>query len=167
MKFYPNLNIAQHTLSWKLLIAQLIIPSILHLLNPQSRTCFKRNRSASQNKAITLIRPTNKTIVVSALMLFQILYPISRRIHALVSQQTAFKLFWQLRSSISAIHSHSTRLSTSHNLLSPRVNSSSWKCSLTFVGPNVRSPILDCIKFSATFTFKWKLKKHLLYVKDT
>jgi len=47
------------------------------------------------------------------------------------------------------------------------VNSSSGKCSLTFVGPEVWSSIPDCIKSSTTFTFKWKLKKHLLHEKDT
>jgi len=38
---------------------------------------------------------------------------------------------------ISSIHSHSTRIATSNNLFLPRVNSSSGKCSLTFVGPKV------------------------------
>jgi len=68
---------------------------------------------------------------------------------------------------ISSIHSHSTRLATSNNLFLPRVNSSSGKCSLTFVGPKVWCSILNDIKSSTTFTFKWKLKKHLLRDKDT
>jgi len=66
---------------------------------------------------------------------------------------------------LSSIHYHSTRLATSRNLFLPRVNSSSGKCSLKFIGPNVWSSIPDDIKFSTTFTFKWKLKKHLLYEK--
>ena len=68
----------------------------------------------------------------------------------------------------SAVHeSHSTRLATSKNLFLLRVNSSSGKCSLKFIGPKVRSSIPDDIKFSTTFTFKWKLKKHLLHEKNS
>ena len=47
---------------------------------------------------------------------------------------------------INSIHSHSTRLSTSNNLFLPWVNSSSGKCSLTFVDPKVWSSIPDDIK---------------------
>jgi len=43
--------------------------------------------------------------------------------------------------------------------------SSSGKCSLKFIGPKVWSSITDDIKLSTTFTFKWKLKKHLLHEK--
>jgi len=42
---------------------------------------------------------------------------------------------------ISSIHSHSTKLANSNNLFLPRVNSSSGKCSFTFVGPKVWSSI--------------------------
>ena len=66
---------------------------------------------------------------------------------------------------LSSIHYHSTRLATSKNLFLPRVNSSSGKCSLKFIGPKVWSSIPDDIKFSTTFTFKWKLKKHFLHEK--
>ena len=38
---------------------------------------------------------------------------------------------------LSSIHYHSTRLATSKNLFLPRVNSSSGKCSLKFIGPKV------------------------------
>jgi len=67
---------------------------------------------------------------------------------------------------LSSIHYHSTRLATSKNLFLARVNSSSGKCSLKFIGPKVWSSITDDIKFSTTFTFKWKLKKHLLDEKN-
>ena len=67
---------------------------------------------------------------------------------------------------VSSIH-YPTRLTTSNNMFSPRVNSSSGKCALTFAGPTVWSSIPDCIKSSITFTFNWKLKKHLLHEKDT
>ena len=60
---------------------------------------------------------------------------------------------------LSSIHYHSTTLATSRNLFSPRV------VLLNFVGPKVWSSILDDIKFSTTFTFEWKLKKHLLHEK--
>jgi len=68
---------------------------------------------------------------------------------------------------LSSIHYHSTRLATSKNLFLPRVNSSSGKCSLKFIGPKVWSSIPDDIKLSTTFTFKWKLKKHLLHEKNS
>ena len=68
---------------------------------------------------------------------------------------------------LSSIHYHSTRLATSKNLCLPRVNSSSGICSLKFIGPKVWSSIPDDIKFSTTFTFKWKLKKHLLHEKNS
>jgi len=68
---------------------------------------------------------------------------------------------------LSSIHYHSTRLATSKNLFLPRVNSSSGKCSLKFISPKVWSSIPDDIKFSTTFTFKWKLKKHLLHEKNS
>ena len=69
--------------------------------------------------------------------------------------------------SLSSIHYHSTRLAASKNLFLPRVNSSSGKCSLKFIGPKVWSSIPDDIKFSTTFTFEWKLKKHLLQEKNS
>jgi len=56
---------------------------------------------------------------------------------------------------------------TSRNMFLPRVHSSSGKCSLKFIGPKVWSSIPDDIKFSTTFTFKWKLKKHLLHEKNS
>jgi len=67
---------------------------------------------------------------------------------------------------ISSLHSHSPRPATSNNLFLPRVNSSSGKCSLIFVSPKVWSSIPNDIKSSTTFSFKWKLKKHL-HDKDT
>jgi len=54
---------------------------------------------------------------------------------------------------LSSIHYHSTRLETSKNLFLPRVNSSSGKCSLKFIGPKVWSSIPDDIKFSPIFTY--------------
>jgi len=54
---------------------------------------------------------------------------------------------------LSSIHYHSTWLATSKNLFLPRVNSSSGKCSLKFIGPKVWSSLPDDIKFSTTFTF--------------
>ena len=59
---------------------------------------------------------------------------------------------------LSSIHYHSTRLETSKNLFLPRVNSSSGKCSLKFIGPKVWSSIPNDIKFATTFTFKWNLR---------
>jgi len=52
---------------------------------------------------------------------------------------------------LSPIHYHSKRLAISTNLFSPRVNSSSGKCSLKFIGPKVWSSIPDDFKFLTTF----------------
>jgi len=53
-----------------------------------------------------------------------------------------------------SIHYHFTRLATSKNLFLPRVNSSSGKCYLKFIGPEVWSSIPNDIKLSTTYTFK-------------
>jgi len=68
---------------------------------------------------------------------------------------------------ISSIHSHSTRLATPNNLFLPRVSVSSGKYSLTFVDLKVWYSKPNDIKNSTTFSFKRKLKKNLLYEKDT
>ena len=44
---------------------------------------------------------------------------------------------------------------------------SSTLLQVSFVGPKVWSSTPDCIKSSATFTFKWQLTKHPLHEKDT
>jgi len=46
-----------------------------------------------------------------------------------------------------SIHYHSTRLATSKNLFLPRDNSSSGKCSVKFIGPEVWSSMPDDINF--------------------
>jgi len=72
--------------------------------------------------------------------------------------------------SISSIYSDFTRLSASsasNNQCLPRVNSSFRKMFLYICWPKFWSSILDSIKSSATFTFKWKLKKHIVHEKDT
>jgi len=63
--------------------------------------------------------------------------------------------------------SRSSRLTTSKNLFLPRVNSSLGKRYLKFIGPKLWSSIPDDIKFSTTFTFKWKLKKQFLHEKNS
>ena len=78
-------------------------------------------------------------------------------------RQLQFSIVWEYFVPLSSIHYHSTRLATSKNLFLPRVNSSSGKCSLKCIGPKVWSSIPDDIKLSTTFTFKWKLKRHLLH----
>ena len=54
-------------------------------------------------------------------------------------QQTASNHFDEYFIPIRSIHSHYTRLAISKNLFLPRVDSSSGKCFLTFVGPKVWS----------------------------
>jgi len=68
---------------------------------------------------------------------------------------------------LSSIHYHSTRLATSKNVFLHRVNSSSGKRSLKFIGPKVWSALPNDIKLSTTFTFKWKLKKNLRHEKNS
>ena len=58
---------------------------------------------------------------------------------------------------LSSIHYHSTRLATSKNLFLPRVNSSSGKCSLKFIGPKVWS-IPDDINFQPPLSLNGNLR---------
>ena len=139
-------------------------------------TCFKGNYSAShqaQNKAIKTIKPTNTKSLEEPFQHLKILslpkiYTLSvgKVMHSYHSKLLV-NHFDEYFIPISSIHCHSTRLATSNNLFLPRVNSTSGKCSLTFVGPNVWSSIPNDIKSSTTFTFKWKLKKHLLHEKNS
>jgi len=59
---------------------------------------------------------------------------------------------------LSSIHYHSTRLATSKNLFLPKVNSSSGKCSLKFIGPKVCSSLPDDIKFQPLLPSNGNLK---------
>jgi len=59
------------------------------------------------------------------------------------------------------------KLSWKPHVQKVKTNSSSGKCSLIFIGPKIWSSIPDDIKFSTTFTFKWKPKKHLLHEKNS
>jgi len=100
-----------------------------------------------QNKAIKTMKPTNTQTIEEPFQHFNIsslpqryTLPVGKFMHSYHN-----KLQFQ---------THSTRLATSNNLFLPRVNSSSGKCSLTFVGPKVLSSIPNDIKSSTTFTFK-------------
>jgi len=64
---------------------------------------------------------------------------------------------------LSSYHYHSTRLATSRNLFLPRVLPQE-NVLLNLLAQSMVFNTRD-IKFSATFTFKWKLKKHLLHAK--
>jgi len=126
-----------------------------------------------QNKAIKIIKPTNTKSLEEPFQRLNILnlpkihtLSVGKFMHSYHNKMLP-NHFDEYFIPISSIHSHSTRLATSNNLFLPRVNSSSGKCSLTFVGPKVWSSIPNDIKSSTTFTFKWKLKKHLLHEKDT
>ena len=113
-----------------------------------------------QNKAIKIINPINSGSLEEPFQRLNIL-----RLHKLYSFSVGKFMhsyhnkllpnhFDEYFVPLSSIHYHSTRLATSKNLFLPRVNSSSGKCSLKFIGPKVWSSILDDIKFSTTFTFK-------------
>jgi len=115
-----------------------------------------------QNKVIKLIRPTKQTSLEESFQYLSIL--CLPKFHTLSVGECMNSYYNKLLPyhfdncfiPISSIHSYPTRLSTSNNIFLPGVNSSSVKCSLTFVGPKVWSSLPDCIKPSNTFTFKWK-----------
>ena len=105
-----------------------------------------------QNKAVKLIRSTNKTSLEESFQHLNIL--CLPKLYALSVGKFMHSCYNRLLPNhfddsfipISSIHSHSTRLATFNNLFLPRVNSSSGKCSLTFVGPKVWSSMPNDIK---------------------
>ena len=118
-----------------------------------------------QNKAIKIINPTNTGSLEEHFQHLNILclpklysFSVGQFMHSYHNKLLPNN-FGEYFVPLISIHYHSTRLATSKNLFLPRVNSSSGKCYLTFIGPKVWSSIPDDIKFSTTFTFKWKLKK--------
>jgi len=126
-----------------------------------------------QKKAIQIIKPTNTNCPEESFQHLNILslpkiYTLSvgKFMHC-YHNKLLLNHFDEYFIPLSSIHSQSTRLPTSNNPFLPRVNSSSGKCSLTFVGPKVWSSKPSDIKSSTTLTFKWKLKKHVLHEKDT
>jgi len=97
-----------------------------------------------QNKAMKTIKPTNMKSPEEPFQYLNILslpkmYTLSegKFMHSYHNKLLP-NHFDEYFIPISTIHSHSTRLATSNNLFLPRVNSSSGKCSLTFVGLNLK-----------------------------
>jgi len=126
-----------------------------------------------QNKAIKIINPINMGSLEDHFQHLNILclptlyiFSVGKFMHSYHNKLLP-NHFDEYFVPLSSIHNHSTRLATSEHLFLPRVNSSSGKCSLKFIGPKVWSSIPDDIKFSTNFTFKWKLKKHLLHEKNS
>ena len=168
-----NWNITQPNLHWELSI-------LIHLYLNYSILNWGRASNTTiqlliklQNKDIKLIRPTNTASLEEPFQHLNILclpklYTLSvgKFMHSYYNKLLP-NHFDEYFIPISSIHSYSTKLSISNNMFSPRVNSSSGKCSLTFVGPNVWSSTPDCMKSYATFTFKWNLEKHRLHQKGT
>jgi len=127
--------------------------------------------SKLQNKAIKIMNPTNTGSPEEHFQHLNILclpklysFSVGKCTHSFHNKLLP-NHFYEYFIPLSSIHYHSTRLATSKNLFLPRVYSCPGKCSLTFAGLKVWSSIPDDIKFSTTFTFKWKLKKHLLHEK--
>ena len=125
-----------------------------------------------QNKAIKIINPINSGSLEEHFQHLNILclpklysFSVGKFMHS-YHKKLLPNHFDTYFIPLSSIHYHSTRLATSKNLFSHIVNSSSGKCSLKFIGPKVWS-IPNDIKLSITFTFKWKLKKHLLNEKNS
>ena len=126
-----------------------------------------------QNKAIKINNPINSGSLEEHFQHLNILclpklysFSVGEFMHSYYSK-LLLNHFDEYFVALSSIHYHSTRLATSKNLCVPRVNSSSGKCSIKFIGPKVWCSIPDDIKFSTTFMFKWKLKKHLLHEKNS
>ena len=131
------------------------------------------NLSHIQNKAIKIINPINSGSLEEHFQHLNILrlpklysFSVGKFMHS-YHNKLLLHHFDEYFIPLSSINYHSTRLATSRNLFLPRVNSSSGKCSLKFIGPKIWSSIPDDIKFLTTFTFKWKLKKHLLHEKNS
>jgi len=121
-----------------------------------------------QNKAIKIINPTNIGSLEDHFQHLNILclpklysFSVGKFIHSYKLLPNHFDEYFI---PLSSIYYHSTRLATSKKLFLPRVNSSSGKYSLKFIGPKVWSSIPNDIKLSTTFTFKWK---HLLHEKNS
>ena len=122
-----------------------------------------------QNKAIKIIKPTNTKSLEELFQLLNTLslpkiytFSVGKLMHSYHNKLLP-NHFDEYFIPISSIHSHSTRLATSDNLFLPRVNSSSGKFSLIFVGPKVWSSIPNDIKFSTTFTFKQSLRTQICF----
>jgi len=148
----------------------------LHFLPPVTAMISFTNKVHQiklSNKAIKIINPTNMGSLEDHFQHLNILclpklysFSVGKFMHSYRNKLLP-NHFDEYFIPLSSIHYHSTRLTTSKNLFLPRVNSSSGKCSLKFIGPKVWSSIPDDIKLSTTFTFKWKLKKHLLHEKNS
>jgi len=126
-----------------------------------------------QNKAIKIINPTNMGSLEEHFQHLNILFlpklysfSVGKFMHS-YHNKLLTNHFDEYFVPLNSIHYHSTRLATSKNLFLPRVNSSSGKCFLKFIGLKVWFSIPDDIKFSTTFNFIWKLKKHLLHEKNS
>jgi len=131
------------------------------------------SRVKLQNKAVNIINPTNTGSLEEHFQHLNILclpklhnFSVGKFMHSYHNKLLP-NHFDEYFIPLSSIHYHSTRLATSKNLFLPRVNSSSGKCFLKCIGQKIWSSIPDNIKFSTTFTFKWKLKKHLLHEKNS
>ena len=158
------------------LVLKVVYNSLIHpRLNYSILNCGRASNATIQlqNKATKIIKPTNTESLKEPFQHLNIL--CLPKLYTLSVGKFMYSYYNKLLPNyfdeyfipISSFHSHSTRPATSNNLYLPRVNSSSGKCSLTFVGPKVWSSIPKDSNSSTTFIFKWKLKKHLLHEKDT
>ena len=93
------------------------------------------------------------------------------KLHEIHTFQIAKLMYNQIRknnitcqnlSSISTVHSYSTRSSAKLNYFTPSVNSNLGKTSLKYCGPIVWNSLPGKLKTSSIFQFKRLLKKHLL-----
>ena len=73
-------------------------------------------------------------------------------------QKSTFKNIY----SLSTVHSHNTRSSSSHNYFVPSVKSNLGKTSFSYYGPIAWNSLDNEIKTASKFQFKHLLKKHML-----
>jgi len=166
VEFYPNLK--HYT---TLPVLKVVYNSLIHLYLNYSILNWGRASNATiqpliklQNKGIKIINPTNMGPLDEYFQHLNIfclpkLYSssVGKFMHSYHNKLLP-NHFDEYYIPLSSIHYHSTRLATSKHLFLPRVNSSSGKFSLKFIGPKVHSSIPDDIK--------WNLKKHHLHEKN-
>ena len=118
---------------------------------------------ALPNKDIKLIRPTKTASMEEPFQHLNILY-LPKLFTLSVGKFMQFyynsfqTIFDDYFTPIRSIHSYSTRLSASNNLFLPRVNSSSAKYSLVFVGPKVWSLYQTVLSLLSLLTITGNLR---------
>ena len=132
-------------------VLTVVYNSLIHLYLNHSVLNWGRASNATiqpliklRNKAIKIINPTNMGSLEdhfqhlnNLILPKQYSFSVSKFMHSCHNKLLP-NHFDEYFIPLSSIHYHSTRLATSKNLFLPRVNSSSGKCSLKYIGPKYR-----------------------------